>query len=191
MKSDWLLVGIICICLALLAHRWSLVDRRFWIELAPLLAMAAVVLTIGYRIGGEPLIRRQLSAAVNMTTKIGPALLLIFVTMGGATVLISLYQHRIIELMSGGNGLLGSLAAAFIIPGSMTSMPVVRQLWESGGDKTTLIVFLLSSRLISIQILLMFQPLLGWRLTFIQYFWGALVAVSLAGSAWLWLLMTR
>lgn len=105
--------------------------------------------------------------------------------MGQAIVLVNLYKDKLTEYLGGGKGLIGSLISAFLMPGSLTSLPIVRDLWDAGASKGPLLVFLLTSPLIGWQIILIRQPMLGWRLTGIQLGLATLTSAAITAATWL------
>lgn len=192
MKTNMILLSIAVSLIAVVAFRMNILkfDRRFWIDLAPLIAAAGILAFVNYYMGGEKLLKEGAKTSALMTVSFMPMLIIIFITMGEAMALVGAFKENIVPALNGGQGILGSLFAGFIMPGSMTSLPIVKELWESGASKPSLLVFLMTSPLIGWQILLIRQPMLGWKLTGIYLMCGFIVSGLMTLTAWLWILTT-
>lgn len=186
MKSNIVLVCVGIGLLMIAFYRMGVLhfDRKFVVDVLPL-AIAAIGLSLVARhIGGTALLAKGIEQAGSMITRFAPMLVVMFITMGYATVLINLYKDDMAVYLNGSKGPFGSLLASYVMPGSLTSMPIVKQLWDAGINQTPLIVFLLTSPLVGWQIMLIRQPMLGWRITLIQFCLGTCISFIIATSAW-------
>ncbi len=176
------LVAIGLICLTTGFYRMGVIkfDRRFMIELLPILIVMAILVISAYRIGGNTLVIKGIGTAGKMFLVYLPILIFMFLMMGQATTIIDTYKSQILVYLGGNKGIFGSLLSAYVMPGSITSMPIVRNLWDAGANKGALMVFLLSSSLVNWQVALFRQPILGWRLTAINFLCGSLISGAIA-----------
>ena len=172
------------ILLALYRMEMLKVDRKFAIDILPLAIGAGVIALVERHLGGLKLVNEGLTASAKMIAGYAPMLMVMFLAMGGATVIINLHRGALVAYLGGKSGVFGSLASAYVMPGSLTSMPILRTLWDAGANRIPLLVFLLSTRLVGWQIMLMLQPILGWRITAIQFCLGTAVALCITLVGW-------
>lgn len=159
-------------------------DRKFAIDIAPLAVVAAILASIARHIGGVALMAKGIEGSGSLIVKFAPMLVFMFIVMGYATALIDLYKNDMMVYMNGSKGVFGSLFASYVMPGSLTSMPIIKQLWDAGANRTPIFLFLLTSPLVGWQIMLMRQPMLGWKITGMQFCLGTCVSVIIAIVAW-------
>jgi uncharacterized membrane protein YraQ (UPF0718 family) len=160
------------------------VDRKFMIDLLPLVIATAVLAGISYRFGGQKLMGEGGLLSAKMIIKYAPMMTVMFILMGQATAIINLYRPVLTTYLAGKQGVFGSLLAAYLMPGGLTSMPIVRDLWDKGVNPVPLIVFTLASGLVNWQIAMVRQPILGWKFTAISYVLGSIVACAIVGVGW-------
>jgi len=182
-------IALICAGLGLLAaafYRMGAlkIDRNKIIDLVPLVIATVVLAVISYRLGGQNLVAAGERHTEGMIIKFAPMMTVMFVMMGQAMGIIDLYRPTLTAYLAGKQGILGSLLAAYLMPGGLTSMPIVRDLWDKGVNPVSLITFTLASGLVNWQIALVRQPILGWKFTAISYVLGSLVACVIAGAGW-------
>lgn len=161
------------------------IDRKFFIDILPLMIGTVIIGAIVYHLGGTKMVNDAMMKSAKMITGYAPMLTIMFLAMGGATVIVELYRGTLIAYLDGRSGVFGSLFSAYLMPGSLTSMPILRTLWDAGTNRVPLLVFLLSSRLVGWQIMLILQPILGWKITAIQFGLGTLVALAITAIGWL------
>lgn len=154
-------------------------DRKFVIELAPLVVAMVVTVAIAYKQGGSRLSSEGLTTGAKMMVSFGPMLIIMFLLMGEAMVIVNQHKEWLKESMSGNKGLLGSLFAAYTMPGSLTSLPIIRELYDNGSNPWPLFVFMLTSPMVGWQIMLVRQPILGWKLTFIHMALATIVSLCI------------
>ncbi len=160
------------------------IDRKFMVDLLPLIIVTGVLAGCAFRIGGSKLANDGAILSAKMIAAYAPLLTVMFLAMGEATAIINLYRPALLAYLAGKQGVFGALAAAHLIPGSLTSMPIVRELWDAGANPVPLLTFVTTSTLVGWQIAMVRQPILGWRLTFITYCLGELAALSITGVGW-------
>ena len=160
-------------------------DRRFFVDILPLVAGTAIIGVIVYHLGGTKLVNEAITRSAKMIGGYAPILTVMFLAMGGAIVIMELYQGALMAYLGSRAGVFGSLLSAYLMPGSLTSMPMLRTLWDAGANRIPLLVFLLTSRLVGWQIMLMLQPMLGWKITAIQFGLGTVIAFAIAIIGWL------
>jgi uncharacterized membrane protein YraQ (UPF0718 family) len=97
-----------------------------------------------------------------------PVLIMSFLAMGQGMILLSQYRQELQTFLSGQHGLPGTLVAAAVTPGSITGLPIVKEMWLAGINKECLLLFLVTSPLIGWQMFFFKLPMLGWRITIIQ-----------------------
>jgi len=163
-------------------------DSKFLIENLPLLVVAIVLFAVIYRTGGTVSVQTGLSRSGKMAVSFLPMLCLMFLTMGPAMVLIDSYRDQMLPYIAGRSGLFGTWLSAFVMPGSLTSVPIVKELWYSNAEsRAGLLLFLAVSPLIGWQVFLIRQPMLGWRLTLIMFGINLLYSLVLYSGTWLFM----
>lgn len=188
MRINNALIGIALVLLSIAGYRMGILkfDRGFKTDVLPLAGFAAFMIVANFWIGRAGLVQSGAAVSMNIFIKFLPVLVFMFITMGMATVLIGIYKESLMASLAGGKGIVATWFSSFLIPGSMTSLPVVKDLWEQGASKPALISFVLSSRLVSVWLIMMFVPMLGWRLAMIQYGFAIFASVLVTLAAWLW-----
>ncbi len=177
-------ISLVCVGLMLLLGgflRMGVIkfDRNFAINLLPILIVLIGVLFAAYYVGGGKLVTAGLENGGKMIVTFSPMLIIMFILMGVVGVLLIRYQPQFVGYLGGTKGLLGSLVSSFLMPGSITGLPIIRQLWDSGASPGPLLLFLLTSPLIGWQMVLVQYPILGWRLTGICFGLRFLTSVGL------------
>lgn len=155
-------------------------------SLGPLVGFALVVIALNYRIAGWKQVSSGLQSGVALFCKMLPTLVIVFVIMGQTQILVAHYSSSLKQLMGGASGMVGSSIAGIFSPGLMSALPIVRDMWEKEFPRAPLLVFLISSRLLNLQLFFMMIPLIGWRITCIQFAVGAALTVVLIPVLWLW-----
>ena len=171
------LAGVVLLLIAAQRSGALRINRQFVINNIPLVIALGAVILINVRVGGRDLVLKGLGAAGQMTISFFPMLVLMFLLMGEAMVLVGLYRGELTTFLSGRHGLVGSFFSAIIMPGSLTSLPIIKELWDQGASRGPLLVFLLTSPLIGWQMILLQQPILGWKLTGIKVGLGVIISV--------------
>jgi hypothetical protein len=159
-------------------------NRKMVIDLAPLGVGMVVLMCVAYHKGGTDLAYRGIERAGMMMGAYMPMLIIMFMVMGEALVMIDMHKAAMITYLNGSQGLWGSLFASYTMPGSLTSLPIVKELWDINVNRAPLLVFLLTSPLVGWQIMLIRQPMLGWRLTAIHFCLGTLLSLFVTWLAW-------
>ncbi len=160
-------------------------DKKFLIDQVPLIIALAVLMYYTTRTGGMTMTMSGLATAGKMIVGYTPMLILMFLVMGEAMMIVSVHKVAMTTYLAGSHGLWGSLGAAFAMPGTLTSMPIVKELWEGGTSKAPLLVFLLTSPLIGWQIMLMRQPILGWKITGVMFAVSSLTSIIITFVTWI------
>lgn len=191
MKLNAMLLVSAVILATIAGYRSNIIkfDRNFMLEVVPLAGFALALIVVNFCFGRTALVTAGTESSMNTFIKFLPVLVFMFITMGMATVLIGLYKGSLIAFLASGKGIAATWLSALIIPGSMTSLPIVKDLWEQGASKPALISFTLSARLISVWVMIMFVPMLGWRIAMIQYGFATLVSIALSLGAWAWMVV--
>lgn len=102
-------------------------------DIAPLAIIAIILFVINFRVGGGELVVSGLKSGGKTFLLLGASLLLIFVVSGQAQALVEKYAEAIKAWMSGGKGLVGSYLAGIFSPGSLSPLPVVKNMWGERG----------------------------------------------------------
>lgn len=186
MKLNICLIWIGIATSAIAFYRMGVVkiDRKLFIDLAPLVLALLILMHYTHRIGGTKMTMEGLAIAGKMVIAYTPMLVVMFLVMGEAMAIVALYKSGLTTYLSGTKGLFGSLVSAFIMPGSLTSMPIVKDLWYQGASKGPLLVFLITSPLIGWQIMLIRQPILGWKITGIMFVLNSLISIMITLVTW-------
>lgn len=163
------------------------IDRKFMVDLLPLIVVTIALAGLAYRLGGQKLTSEGTIISAKMIAAYMPMLLVMFVMMGEAMAVISLYRPLLTTYLAGKQGAFGALFSAYLMPGGLTSMPIVRDLWEKGVNPIPLIIFTFSSSLVNWQGVMVRQPILGWKLTAINFCLGTIVAFASAGIGWVYM----
>lgn len=174
MKINTILTVLGAAMLTAVFFRTNKISWAFVLNTAPILVAMAVFAWINFRLGGRTSASKGFAVGKVMAISFLPALAIMFLTMGQAMVLLSDYKDEIKSFLSGSYGLQGTVAAAGIMPGSITGLPIVKEMWYQGISRNCLLLFLLASPLINWQILFFKVPMLGWRLTAIQFLFSAM-----------------
>jgi uncharacterized membrane protein YraQ (UPF0718 family) len=164
-------------------------DRKFVIDLLPLIIATITLVVISYWLGGQKLMSDGGFLSIKMIFKYAPVMTIVFVVMGQATAIIDLYRPALMAYLAGKQGIIGSLFAAYLMPGGLTSMPIVRDLWDKGANPVPLLTFTLASGLVNWQIAMVRQPILGWKFTAISFCLGSVVACAITGCGWIYMAM--
>jgi uncharacterized membrane protein YraQ (UPF0718 family) len=183
-------VILMCSGLSLLAaslYRMGViqVNRKFWTDLLPLILATAILAGFAHRLHGLALVNEGAVLSAKMIAAYTPMLIVMFLAMGEATAIINLYRPVLMTYLAGKEGVFGSLFSAYLMPGSMTSMPIVRDLWDSGANRIPLLTFLLASPLVGWQIMLFSLPILGWKVTAIRFGLATVISVSITVAGWM------
>jgi uncharacterized membrane protein YraQ (UPF0718 family) len=160
------------------------IDRKFFVDILPLMVGTVIIGIVVYHLGGMKMINEAAGKSAKMIAGYAPMLTIMFIAMGGATVIVEMYRAPLVAYLGGRSGVFGSLVSAYLMPGSLTSMPILRTLWDGGTNRIPLVVFLLTTRLVGWQVMLVLQPILGWRITAIQFCLGTVVAFAIAAVGW-------
>jgi hypothetical protein len=185
-------VLLICIGLGFLAaalYRMGVIkfDRKFVIDLLPLIIATIALIVISCRLGGQKLVSDGGFISVKMIFKYAPMMTVVFIVMGQATAIIDLHRPALMAYLAGKQGIIGSLFAAYLMPGGLTSMPIVRDLWDKGANPVPLITFTLASGLVNWQVAMVRQPILGWKFTAINFCLGSIVACAITCCGWIYM----
>lgn len=166
-KLNVLLLAIAAILIGIVTYRMNIVqlNRKFVFDLLPNLVVGVVLLGLLYKSGGTTAVTQGAWAGMKVTLNFIPLLLMVFWAVGEGSVLIGMHREAVHEAISGKYGVVGAFVAAVVMPSSMTGLPIVADLWNSGADKTVLVTFLMVSSLVGIQLVMFRQPMLGWHIT--------------------------
>jgi hypothetical protein len=161
-------------------------DRDFLINNIPLLGAFLILGFLNYKlIDGTRSVTEGLKIGGIMAARFAPMLLCMFITMGAAMVLINHYRDSIVPYLAGRSGLFGAWLSSFVMPGSLTSVPIVRELWISNPEsRFGLLLFLGISPLVGWQVLLIRQPMLGWRITILMFAFNVCASLIIFASTW-------
>lgn len=128
----------------LLAGLWRARLMKFDGSFAINAAMTVAVLACCYYSGGGVLLKKGMVLTAQMTAGMVPTLVAIFLMMGTTMALISQEGSWISAAVRGQSGLVGTLGAASVVPGSMTAAKLVNTFWGDGKtSRLHLILFLL------------------------------------------------
>jgi len=115
--------------------------------------------------GDASAVFRGLTASYKMLTDVAIIIAIAFLITGQAKMLVIRHEKEIIEFLNGKHGLWGSAGAGIIVP-TLSTYPIVQDLWQKGAAPLSVIFsIILSTRLINFQSTLFFFPFLGWELT--------------------------
>ena len=141
-------------------------DTRFWWETVPMLVAAGTTILITRRLAGHNVVIRAIGGSAQEMIFWTPMLIGMFIAMGQIGTLTATYSKQIRARLDGPNGVLLSPLAAFMIPGGITGLQSVHDLWLAGAHRAPLVNFMMTCRLVSWPILLLTIPALSfnWRL---------------------------
>ncbi len=178
--------------LFIVGYRMNLIrlDQKFILNIAPTIFIAAALFYLNFR-GNPGTASAGIRAGGTTFLSLVPMLLVAFWAMGEGMVLIRTYQAEVMESLRGGRGIAGSVFSGFAIPSSIAGLPIVKELWDAGGSKEILLVFLISSSLLNWQLVLFRQPMLGWTITAVSFAASLAASAAVAVAVWGWILMTN
>jgi len=189
MKLNIVLVtlGVVLLFTGIMRMNLIRLDRDFLINNIPLLGGFLILAFLNYKlIDGAHSVTEGLKAGGIMAAKFAPMLLFMFITMGAAIILINHYRDSIVPYLAGRSGLFGAYFSSFVMPGSLTSVPIVRELWISNPEsRFGLLLFLGISPLVGWQVLLIRQPMLGWRITILMFIFNLGASLVVFASTWM------
>lgn len=156
------------------------------LNVGPIAIFAIVLMVANYRVAGSGEVIKGLRFGGKSFVSMGLTLALVFIIMGQAQMLCVRYAQNLKELMRGEKGVMGGYVAGIFSPGIISALPVVKDMWEQGYPRAPLLMFLIASRLINLQLVLLMVPMIGWRVSSIQLAVGAVLAATLFPVLWFW-----
>lgn len=147
----------------------------------PMLLAGLVLMVVNFKIGKSELVFGGLKETGKMIVGWLPLIALMFLVTGQANALIARYMDNMREVLSGTRGMVTVILAGVITPGTMTSAPIVKQLWALGHNHGPIIVYFLASNLVNIQMTMLRGPMLGKEATMAMFWVGVVVTLTCAG----------
>ncbi|TAK58144.1 hypothetical protein EPO17_00215 [Patescibacteria group bacterium] len=147
----------------------------------PMLVVGSALMVVNFKVGKSELVLAGLKETGKMIVGWLPLIALMFLVTGQANALIARYMDNMREVLSGTRGMLAVIFAGVITPGTMTSAPIIKQLWALGHNHGPIIVYFLASNLVNIQITLLRAPMLGKDATMTMFWVGVVVTLACAG----------
>ncbi len=186
MKTNLLLTltGITCLIVAGARMGVLRLDKKMAIDVLPLAVVAVALLVWMIATNAQKSIAPGLVAGWRMLIGMMPMLTVMFIMTGLALMVAKQHESAVHGFLSGKGGYPGSLVVSALFPGSLTGLPMVKTLWESGAPRGPLLTFLLASPMISWQMCTFRQPMLGWKILTVQLIAGVVYAVFIAASCW-------
>lgn len=154
--------------------------KKIAIIYGPMLIMGLILMVANYRSADKTAVADGWKETIKMSVSWTPLILVMFFLTGQANVLIRRNLDDVKTAISGGKGMIGAVVAGAITPGSMTSAPIIRELWSHQEGRGTLILYFLASNLINIQLILIRAPMLGKEAT-VGLLWVGLVTTMVSG----------
>jgi uncharacterized membrane protein YraQ (UPF0718 family) len=154
--------------------------KKIAIIYGPMLLMGLILMVINHRSSDKEAVNKGWEETVKMSIAWTPLILVMFFLTGQANALIRRNMDDVKTAISGGKGMIGATIAGAITPGSMTSAPIIRELWDHPEARGTLILYFLASNLINIQLILIRAPMLGKEAT-IGLTWVGIITVVVSG----------
>jgi uncharacterized membrane protein YraQ (UPF0718 family) len=152
--------------------------------MVPLVVAAIALLIWMIATNAQQGITPGLIAGWRMLIGMMPMLTVMFVMTGLALMVAKQHESAVHGFLSGKGGYPGSLVVSALFPGSLTGLPMVKTLWESGAPKGPLLTFLLATPMIGWQMCLFKQPMIGWKIMSVQLVAGCFYSVFIATTCW-------
>ena len=183
---NYILIGLAIVFLGIAAARAGIIrwEWKFAINTLPLFAMALVFALINWRLGGVKPVIGGTIGGMAVWIQYFPILLGMFFMMGQIGAITKMYEKEIPEFVGGKYGLGGCYFMGFALPGSLSNLPVVRDLWDRGTSLATILTFVCTAPLLSWQLPLLRVSDLGWKRTGIVYLASICIATCVYVLAW-------
>ena len=167
MRTNGILLGIAMMLIIIVLARTGILQDRRLLNCTPMAIIAMALYVLCYRIGGISLVTSSLSKAWTFGALMGPNFLATFAAAGAASMLAVLYRDALLDFLDG--TFWHSLLIMHVVPGGVTVVPTIRELWETSVNRPQLLAVLVGAHTLNWQVSLLPLPLLGWQLTAYVY----------------------